>query len=243
MMRVAQRMMATAALLAMACGGSGTSTLGGDGGAGTGGAGGSGGSSGGSGGASGSGGTSMGGTGGGSGGACERDADCKLHTDCCSCDAIRVGTPEDFCDAACEVEACPAAGVTAAACEAGQCVKKHHCGTAGGSTCEAPPACPAGQLPVVKVHANIPPNECYTGECVDAVDCTSIDDCALCDDDSYCLTSTVVSGVAGGGNSSSRRCRVLPESCNGVPSCDCINPCSGDCAATGTGIECTDYAP
>ena len=226
-------------LFAVACGGSGTSTLGADGGAGSGGSaagsGGTGGSSAGTGGtsgASGSGGTSA---------ACEVDADCRLHSDCCTCEAVHVDSNPGICKADCDQKECNLQGIIAARCEDGQCVPLSNCRDLPSPTmCDpTPPACAPGQRPV---NGNFG-GQCFTGECADAADCVNVPDCAECGADDYCVEDVFVAGVAGGSNEVRYRCRPKPAGCGAMVDCTCSNACSAEaeCADLPEGVRCTEY--
>jgi hypothetical protein len=66
----------------------------------------------------------------------------------------------------------------------------------------------------------------------------------LCADDEYCLS--VISGAnpqdSADGSESLPECTVAPESCSGIPSCDCLTDCT-DCTDDGDGVYCEIATP
>lgn len=151
-------------------------------------------------------------TGGGGGGACQTDADCKLHDDCCSCYGIPKDQPDDpICKALCDVSKCAQAKIDNAVCRFGQCTtEKVKC--SGEVACDSlPPDCPEGELPG-KTDA------CWTGGCVPAASCDAVEDCAQCPDNAMCVEYQAFVFK--------RVCEPIPAACDGAPTC----ACAGDLA-------------
>lgn len=213
-----------------ASGGSGGGEVGGAGTAGRGGASGgnagAGGSSGGAAGTSGGSGGSQAGAGGaagsgGKGGAaggpaqpeCTTAADCKLLSDCCTCQAVAAGEVVPPCPPiACLQTKCmelrlPADSV---ACVAGRCVAGFDC-DARKVTCRvAVPQCQPGFVPVVE-------GSCYTGACVPATECLAVSSCAACIPGTPCAMYGTQLGLQ-------FHCVTIPSSCNGSGTCACMGP-------------------
>ncbi len=152
----------TATATSTSSGGATSTSAGSASGGGSGGAGGSGGSTdgqtgGGSGG--GSGGSSGGGSGGGS--TCQRAEDCKLFSDCCTCQAVLNSENPPECDLACDQTACERWGAQDATCGDGQCVITPVNCDDSMVTCDGPtPDCDDDFRPVVTMDGS-----CWTGQC------------------------------------------------------------------------------
>jgi hypothetical protein len=150
-------------------------------------------------------------TGGVGGGACQTDADCKLHDDCCSCYGLPKDEDDAICKALCDKSKCEQAGIDQAVCRFGQCTtEKVKC--SGEVACDAlPPECPPGELPG-KTDA------CWTGGCVPAASCDAVEDCSQCPEELMCVEyqSFMITRV----------CEPIPADCDGQPSC----ACAGDLA-------------
>lgn len=163
-------------------------------------------------------------TGGVGGGACQTDADCKLHDDCCSCYGIPKDQDDPICKKLCDQSMCDMIGIDQAVCRFGQCTtEKVQC--SGEVACDAlPPECPPGTLPG-KTDA------CWTGACVPTLSCDAVEDCAQCPDGAMCVEyqSFVINRV----------CEPIPEACGGAPSCGC----AGDLACTDPFDVCDDKGP
>ncbi len=107
---------------------------------------------------------------------CTQDADCYLSDDCCECAGRPVGETAPGCAMQCIQSKCPELGISAvepAVCRAGRCVAPGSCNSAQVVCATPPPACPAGQAPVVA-------SACYTGGCQVVLECESVTDCAAC---------------------------------------------------------------
>ena len=144
---------------------------------------------------------------------CMTAADCKLFTDCCTCDAVPVGDTVPSCPAICTKTDCQARQLPqgAVACVAGRCVAGFAC-DASKVTCKiAVPACPAGEVPSVDDAGT-----CYTGACAPATECTSVTSCASCTGtDQACVSYSAL-----GGNH--HHCVTMPPACGGSATCDCL---------------------
>jgi hypothetical protein len=213
----------------------GGSATGGRGGSGTGGSPGTGGRGGGGGG-SGTGGAQ--GTGGAAGGAspeCKTDGDCRIFSDCCTCEGLAAGERDPpTCDLVCIQDRCAQLGLTikAAACVAGRCVAGFQCD--GKVTCRAAePVCPVGNVAVVLQN-------CWGG-CVPTTECASVVDCARCAPSGHaCATTVTQLGVQ-------PHCVTVPQSCGGNTSCSCLGPsvclapyssCANQADAKGVSCSC-----
>ena len=148
-------------------------------------------------------------TGGIGGGPCEVDADCKLHTDCCSCYAIPNEQDDVVCNAQCDQTQCEKIGIDEAKCVFGQCVtEKVHCG--GEVFCDAlPPDCPPGTLPGVDELQT-----CWTGACVPVISCWWVTGCDLCPESFICVDHPSVFG-------SNWTCLPRPAACEDEVDCEC----------------------
>ena len=222
----------------LAGGGGGAS--GGRGGTGGGASGGRGGTGGGaSGGRGGTGGGASGGSGGaGPGPECTTAADCKLFTDCCTCEAIPVGATHETCPAICIQSNCDARQVPrgAVACVAGQCVAGFAC-DARQVTCRiAPPTCPAGEVPAVNDTGT-----CYLGTCAPRTECLTVGDCGVCPGvNPSCVRYQTQLGTE-------THCVTIPLDCGFTSGCSCFGPavcvppyvrCSDTPSAGGVACSC-----
>ncbi len=177
--------------------------------------------------APGSGGNGAGATsGGGAAPQCTDASQCKLFSDCCSCEAIG---PNEFtpamCPDPCGQKTCEALGITAGSvkCIAGQCVAGIKCNVLD-VFCNGPmPKCPVGQRPSVVNH-------CW-GPCVPSAECIEVMSCADCD------TSKQICVTTGDGT---RHCADIPKECGaGIPTCACMG--SSVCIAPYS--KCRDAPP
>jgi hypothetical protein len=140
---------------------------------------------------------------------CEKDADCKLNQDCCSCDAIPVGEDFQGCAMDCRQPLCAAIGVTDAVCNLGVCeAKRLTCDPLKVACDQAPPDCPDGELPSTTPA-------CWTGLCVPAALCDVVPDCSVCPDHMMCVQK-----VAFVVESS---CQPIPLGCDGEIACECVS--------------------
>ncbi|WAS93617.1 hypothetical protein [Nannocystis punicea] len=145
-------------------------------------------------------------TGGPGGGACEVDADCKLHDDCCSCYGIPNEQTDPICKAECEQTQCEQIGIDEAKCVLGECTtEKVDCSSE--VACDSlPPDCPPGTLPGIA-------GACWSGACVPAVSCDKVPDCKSCPDSLMCVQFQAFINE--------HTCLPLPTECNGKASCEC----------------------
>lgn len=160
-------------------------------------------------------GTAGGTTGGTGGGACQVDADCMLHDDCCACYGLPVGPDDPACEKACDQSQCAAIGIDQAVCRFGVCTtEKVQC--SGEVACDSlPPDCPPGTLPGIS-------GACWSGACVPAAACDAVPDCSLCPDGTMCVEYQSLLPI--------RVCEPIPPKCAGKPSCGCA----------GKGVACED---
>lgn len=163
--------------------------------------------------------------------ACVGDGDCKLHSDCCTCEGVHDFEDHPDCAKECPVLPCEAAGIHAAICRFGVCITERLSCDATKVTCKAAqPDCPQGQIPETTP-------DCWTGECVPAEHCDRVPDCALCPGDWMCVQD-VAFGPQGW-----PRCEPVPAACGGAVDCDCVGPevCVEPftfCAAQGNHVDC-----
>jgi len=156
------------------------------------------------------------GTTGASDNSCVVDADCALHSDCCSCEGVRFDVDVPSCDENCEQPLCAAFGIDEARCRIGVCeAERLTCDQSKVACDEAPPPCRLGNLPEVE-------GVCYTGACVPAFRCDVVPDCSHCGADQLCVQN-VSFGV------DSVRCEPIPPGCGGVVDCACVSElvCTG----------------
>ena len=225
------RLLSLAALLALGCsssslppGGTGGSPPGTGGSASGGAAGGNGGgppatggvASGGSVGASGGRGGAAAGGASGSGTECTQDSDCVLQDDCCGCQAIPKTAVTATCNIECFASECAAHRITAptVACVAGRCVMALSCNSANVACTIVQPSCATGSLPVIA-------NNCYTGACLPAQECSDVASCEVCTAAGLaCVTDEVLGGPT-------HHCVTIPAACPATPTCGCLGACTG----------------
>lgn len=139
---------------------------------------------------------------------CEKDADCKLHDDCCSCDGIPIDLDPVVCDAECKQSRCSELGVDKAVCRLGTCETERLSCNQAVVACDAlPPECPEGQLPTTTPA-------CWTGKCVPAEFCDVVPACSFCSQSQLC-----VQNIAFG--PSEVVCEPIPAGCSDDPDCAC----------------------
>lgn len=162
-------------------------------------------------------------TGGVGGGACQVDADCQLHNDCCDCYGEPVDAPGPLCELRCDQPMCDAIGIKQAVCRFGQCAtEKLQC--SGEVACDSlPPDCPKGTLPGIS-------GVCWSGACVPVASCDAVPDCALCPSGTMCVEYQALPSM--------RVCEPIPAGCEGDPSC----ACAGDLACVDPFGICHDGA-
>jgi hypothetical protein len=143
---------------------------------------------------------------GGSGGACEVDADCKLHDDCCSCYAIPVDQEDEACDLQCLQSKCSELGIKKAMCVLGQCTtEKIDCSSP--VACDSkPPACPPGTVPGVS-------GACWSGACVPAEACDKVPSCDYCPESTLCVANQAFT--------TEFTCTPRPAACGDQVDCKC----------------------
>jgi hypothetical protein len=149
---------------------------------------------------------------------CQKDSDCQLVNDCCTCAAIPKSEKVPACDpkTACLIPSCMQfGGVDQPRCAAGRCVLGFDCDTASVTCKRAAPVCPAGQVPRVVMQGM---QRCF-GECVDARQCLAVTSCASCARADLCART---------GAATSLHCLGLPSPCT-TATCACVGPsvCTG----------------
>jgi hypothetical protein len=173
-----------------------------------------------------------GGTGGSRGGAaggtgvgpeCTTANDCKLLSDCCTCEAVAPGEAVPTCPPiACLVNQCEAHALlpNRVACVAGRCVAGFECDSSKVICKSLPPTCDAGFIPAVK-------DGCYAGGCVPVTECISVRSCLDCKGRSTCAAYVERSG-------SVPHCVTVPDACR-VRTCECVGPsvCTGAFSSCG----------
>lgn len=141
---------------------------------------------------------------------CEVDADCKLASDCCDCDAVPVGVDVAVCDEDCEQPLCAELGIDAARCRFGVCITGRLSCDASKVACDAAaPPCPPGTV------AETSP-VCWTGRCVAARHCDVVGTCEQCPEGRVCVQNIAF------GPASSVTCEPLPPDCDPAGACGCI---------------------
>ncbi len=156
---------------------------------------------------------------------CKVDGDCKLYSDCCSCQAAPAGEIPDPCDLSCQETRCEVLGIDSAVCRFGVCATSRvNCDTSTISCKAEPPVCPAGLLPQVNQSG-----DCWTGECVRGIQCESVPSCDDCPESGW----TCVSYQA---FITKYVCEPVPAACEGTPTCDC----TGDLYCTDEFSVCND---
>ena len=161
---------------------------------------------------------------------CLVDADCVLHSDCCTCAGVRFDVDVPVCDARCEQSQCTALGIDEAVCRLGVCETERLGCDQSKVVCDQPsPACPPGQLPETT-------DVCYTGACIPAALCDVITDCAQCPADKMCVQKF-------GFGLDSLTCEPVPPGCGGTVDCACVGDlvCTGmysACFAEGAVVSC-----
>lgn len=139
---------------------------------------------------------------------CEKDADCKLHDDCCTCAGIPGDLDPVVCDEECKQSKCSELGVDKAVCRLGVCETERLSCDQIKVACDAlPPVCPEGQLPTTTPA-------CWTGKCVPAEFCDVVPDCTFCPDNKLCVVN-----IAFG--PSQATCEPIPAGCSDDPDCAC----------------------
>lgn len=160
-------------------------------------------------------GSSSGSTGdtGGQGGSCEKDADCQLLTDCCTCDVGAPGDPLPACPIMeCFVEKCGTVDIGDPVCRFGRCTfSKIHCNPTSVLCKSLPPECPPGEVPSVDENA-----ACWTGQCAPVETCDWAPNCEACKLDNDPLVC-VFKAQKGAYNV----CEPKPAACGDVPDIDC----------------------
>jgi len=150
---------------------------------------------------------------------CESARECVLVDDCCECAAHHVDDVLQECPVACEETMCAALGIPEieAVCQDGRCeLEPRDC--SGMVACDAPsPKCPEGTLPEVEGAVG-GVGGCWTGACIPVGACDPVPSCEHCDD------ATEVCTVTESQLGTYYSCRVVPEECAGMPTCDCMPP-------------------
>jgi hypothetical protein len=154
---------------------------------------------------------------------CEQNADCVVHSDCCSCSAVPGPDSPGGCDLACIQSACAARGLEdpQAVCQKQRCVFDLSCDRSLVTCKAAVPSCPAGLVPSVL-------GTCW-GPCLPASECSAVTDCDDCAAGEVCVSSDVF-GLT-------RHCVPVAPECAAEPSCACTDACEFQCSET-NGISC-----
>lgn len=156
-------------------------------------------------------------------GACVKDADCKLHEDCCVCEGVPAGDNPASCELECKQPLCQEFGIDAAVCRLGACdTERLSCDQTKVVCNGLPPVCAPGTLPETDPG-------CWTGRCVPAVLCDVIPDCSSCPDGRMCVQYT-------GEGVFPTVCEPIPPGCGGTPSC----ACAADLVCTGIFTVCSE---
>ncbi len=158
-------------------------------------------------------------------GECADDGDCKLVSDCCTCQAVPVDEDAVVCDAACEQQVCEQLNITAAVCRLGVCIPERLSCDQSKVQCKAPiPDCPPGTLPETTP-------DCWTGACVPAQHCDVVPSCEFCGDETVCVQKAgfVIESVS---------CEPVLPTCDTAAACGCI----GDQVCVQPFGFCTDTA-
>jgi hypothetical protein len=146
---------------------------------------------------------------------CQRDEDCQLVNDCCTCQAIPGHENPPYCDpkTSCVMPACSQyGGLDKAHCVAGRCILAFDCDTSMIACKRSPPVCPPGQTPRV-IGQGVA--RCY-GECVDARQCQAVPSCAVCGLKDLCVRYAP--------SPQPYHCVPVPAACTASPSCACVQP-------------------
>lgn len=98
-------------------------------------------------------------------GACEDDSECRLHSDCCRCEALPAGDTPPACDADCERPLCEAWGITEILCSHTCLVRLVECDASLVECADPEPECDAGFAPSIE-------ERCWTRHCVPTELCT-----------------------------------------------------------------------
>jgi hypothetical protein len=143
---------------------------------------------------------------------CTSAADCKVFEDCCRCDGVPKSEEPASCKLACTVGKCTELGVspTSVDCVAGRCVKGYDCDTTKLTCRVAEPACQPGEVPQML-------DQCYTGACVPASQCSFVPECGKCAAGDACASYVTQLGPL-------RHCVSIPAACGGAASCSCLGP-------------------
>jgi hypothetical protein len=91
--------------------------------------------------------------------ACEAVSECRLHSDCCTCEALHVDQLPETCDAQCERTMCQQWGITQLLCSHTCLIKLVDCDATMVTCAESAPACDDGFAPGVD-------ERCWSGHCV-----------------------------------------------------------------------------
>lgn len=97
-------------------------------------------------------------------GSCVEDAECRLHGDCCTCEALQIDEVPAACDQACDRDKCDDWGITEILCSHTCLVRLVECDASLVDCADAPPPCDAGFVPSVEAR-------CWTRHCVPAELC------------------------------------------------------------------------
>jgi hypothetical protein len=161
---------------------------------------------------------------------CEKDGDCALLDDCCSCMPLAPGEKAPDCGTdECFVSACGSKGVSAVTCAAGQCVLVTDCDDSK-VLCESlPPSCPEGEVPTVG-------GACWSGQCIKASYCPLVSSCDACDKADACVVHVTQMGQQ-------THCVEVPDVCKGHVGCACLGaavctPPWDFCSETSTQLDC-----
>jgi hypothetical protein len=161
---------------------------------------------------------------------CQRDEDCQLVNDCCSCQAIGARESAPYCDPkmACVMPSCSQyGGLDHAKCMAGRCVLGFDCDASNVACKRLPPVCPAGQAPQIVGQGA---SRCY-GECVDARQCLSVPSCSVCAAKDLCVKYILPMQVQ------AVHCVPTPTNCAANPTCACVQ----SAVCVGAYQMCTGY--
>ncbi|MFO0634754.1 MAG: hypothetical protein U0168_18070 [Nannocystaceae bacterium] len=97
--------------------------------------------------------------------ACSDRSECRLHSDCCTCDALAVGETPPACDLTCERDLCEQWGITEILCSHTCLLRLQDCDPGLVQCADAPPSCEPGFVATVV-------DRCWTRHCVPEALCT-----------------------------------------------------------------------
>jgi hypothetical protein len=147
---------------------------------------------------------------------CETVEDCKLVSDCCTCDVYAATAQGPSCNiqeckaSQCELKSLDASDIT---CIGGRCTFLRSCDSQLVTCPQPPPSCPAGQLPMVE-------SDCYSGDCTTVTSCRDVSSCDTCTAQGLsCATWHEMFALT-------YHCVNTPLNCNDTTNCECMGVCA-----------------